>query len=172
MRHGLDGARPAGKPGRLLVEVRKMSISTETTLTPPALRIGIDIAQLFHTSRTGIYHYCAGLVGGLKRLKSQHAISLFHGFPANRHRHRELAAALSPIKVRLFRHPGWPYRLRLAINATSRVDAFYYISTHCVPVRGNRVNAFLIPDLTPVRFPQWHTASNQNYWCSQFELIK
>jgi len=137
-----------------------------------SLRVGLDIDQMAHESRSGLYYYCSHLAKALCCLKTSHKVSLFTSRALGPGRMAELEREYSPLNPTLFKHPGWPYRLRMAFNPVSRLDAFFYLTSTAIPIMESRINAFLIPDLTTLHFPQCHTEATRRHWARYFDTVK
>lgn len=128
-----------------------------------SLKIGIEVSQLGAELRTGLYWYARRLVEGLGELPTEHTIRLF----LHNGSHTDLQAikALFPrFRTYSLRTPGYPSRLRGRFCAANRVDLFQYIISTAIPISRYRRNAFLIPDLTTVLFPEWHESNNCRHW--------
>ena len=136
------------------------------------MRIGIDASQLLPKIQAGFYSYTRNLAQGLSRLQTASRITLFAFGAASPEKIRELAELYQPLCVRHFRSPGRPYRLRLALDPISHQDAMFYIVGRIAPPVAGRINAFLIPDLTPLHDPLWHTEENRQLWLEQYEVIR
>ena len=135
------------------------------------MRLGIEIAQFFREFQTGLYNYGVNLVRGMARLAGRHRITLFTDDTSSPARLKEVVELCSPLPIRLFRNPGRPYRLRLALDPISRQDAFFYVTDQVGPPLENRVNACLIPDLTPLHDHCWHTDVNRRRWLDHFDWV-
>jgi len=142
-----------------------------------ALRIGMEVEQLRSGSRTGLYWYLRRLVQGMHDLRSKHEVWLF----LHHHSAADVGAvqAVFPqFRLCLFSVPRSLSRLRLRFCAANRVDVFQYFTDTKIPISRYRRNAFLIPDLTTVLFPDWHAEGNRRHWdnlieraCSHADLI-
>jgi glycosyltransferase involved in cell wall biosynthesis len=136
------------------------------------MRIGIEVTQLFHELQTGLYYYSLHLLRSMAKMADSHRITLFTSSVHSRERWQEIAEHCRPLEVRQFRSPGRPYRLRMALDPISRQDVLFYVMGQIAPPAANRVNAFLVPDLTPLHDPRWHTDANRYVWLEQYELIQ
>jgi len=136
------------------------------------VRIGIEITQLFFEFQTGLFHYGLNLARGLGRLPRRSSVTLFTSETLSPARWQEITEQCRPLPIRVFRNSARPYRLRLALHALSRQDALFYVMGHIVRPASNRVNAFLVPDLTPLHDRQWHTDATREHWQEQYDLIR
>lgn len=136
------------------------------------MRIGIEGTQLFTDYQTGLYYYSLELLRAIARQGSLHCVTTFTSKTHSSERWREIADQCRPLPIRHFRTPGRPYRLRLALDTISRQDVLFYVMGHIAPPAASRVNAFLVPDLTPLHDPCWHTDVHRRQWLEQYELIQ
>jgi glycosyltransferase involved in cell wall biosynthesis len=139
------------------------------------MRIGIDVGFLLTKySRSGIYIYLRQMLEGIYRIAPSEDISLFiPGFskdcdPRTRNEIRRFFRGWS---IRNWSFPKWAYNLRMRFSAHSCMQVFHFpfasslsSFTEYAP---SRANVFTIPDLTFIRYPNYHLPGNVEVW-SQF----
>jgi glycosyltransferase involved in cell wall biosynthesis len=135
------------------------------------MRIGIEATELFGELRAGLFNYCLRLVQGLIRVNDGHQISLFTTRQHSPERWREMSELCRPLSVKLFHGAGRPYRLRFALHPISRQDVLFFLMGHVGLLSSKRINAFLIPDLTPIRDPGWHLKGCREHWLREYEAM-
>ena len=127
------------------------------------MRIGIDGSQLLHHDRSGLYWYVHNLLRGLSRSSHRHQVAIYATGNVQQGQLRQLRQTYR-MPVKQYQHPRFAYRLRVGLHSASRVSLFQYMTTTNFPLVRERVNAFLIPDLTTLHFPDWHTEANRRLW--------
>lgn len=141
-------------------------------VTGAIVRIGVEVSQLFSDLQTGLYHYTLNLLRAMAPQSESHSITLFTVAKHSTERWRAVARECHPMPLRLFCNPGRPYRLRLALDPISWQDVVFYITGYLSLPTPRRVNAYLVPDLTPLKDAAWHTESTRIHWRDYYDEIR
>src|SRR5262245_12666689 len=113
--------------------------------------VGIDIDRLCMPERTGLFRLTLGLVKGIRAANLGLRARLFraHGL-SRRNMHPVAARELEGMPVCRFRHPGILWRLRIRYSRFGTTDVFQTMTSLSFPVQSQRVNAYMVPDLTTI----------------------
>jgi glycosyltransferase involved in cell wall biosynthesis len=139
------------------------------------LRIGFDLQRLFQIERSGLYYHLLHWVAACGSLQSRHHITGFVNGETDPSEIRSVQKLLSGLPVRYYYEvPGWRSRLKQFFHPINRVDVFQYTSCEeeNFALSEERLNAFLLPDLSIIQCPQFHSRENIEVWLAVFDRIR
>jgi glycosyltransferase involved in cell wall biosynthesis len=126
----------------------------------------MDIQVLLLNERTGLYHQVLNWVTACQGAGPRHWVAGFvalydRPFPTDL---RPLRRSLPTVPVRSFTPPFRLRRLREFLAPFNRLDVFQHTCSLGFPASPEKMNSFLIPDLTSIHFPQFHPGTE--HWRS------
>src|SRR5579864_5960329 len=143
------------------------------------MKLGIDIGclQRGDAARAGISRHVLGLLTGLNQLEPRPEVTLYICAQTAAGEARALEVLRSrelsfPVR-RYYRPPGRPHNLRMRLNSrrsvSPRPDAFQVITDQAYKVRPEQLRSVLIPDLSVLHAPEFHSEEDRAFG---YELFK
>jgi glycosyltransferase involved in cell wall biosynthesis len=143
-----------------------------------SLRIGIDLQHLLYADKGGLYSYIWNLLAAYRGLRHPHRLTGLVLAAAGEEQTspgkvRSLQRSLSGMPVRYCKQvSGWPRGLKRFFNPFDRVDVFQHLCCEAFPLTAERMNAFLVPDLTGIHYAHFHEKENVETWLRLFDRMR
>jgi alpha-1,3-rhamnosyl/mannosyltransferase len=136
------------------------------------MRVAVEIDKLCEASRSGLFNHLVGFLTGVREAGLTRQVTLLVHDKPLASLHVDAAEAMAGFRVKVFRNPRVLWRLWVGASAFGRADVFQVTNNFTYPVLPDRVNAYLVPDLTTVHLPECHTPENRSFWAWMVEQVR